>query len=59
MINKRYIPVAFQSTTLLPALAHPDHLLLVGSWVFSSLSSTGTSNGNEHISVAVKGATFL
>ncbi|MDP0562294.1 MAG: hypothetical protein QS721_08210 [Candidatus Endonucleobacter sp. (ex Gigantidas childressi)] len=26
------IPVAFQSATLLAALAHPDHLLLVGSW---------------------------
>ncbi|MDP0562958.1 MAG: hypothetical protein QS721_11800 [Candidatus Endonucleobacter sp. (ex Gigantidas childressi)] len=31
------IPVAFQSATLLAALAHPDHLLLVGSWGFSYL----------------------
>ncbi|MDP0562989.1 MAG: hypothetical protein QS721_11955 [Candidatus Endonucleobacter sp. (ex Gigantidas childressi)] len=27
-----YIPVAFQSATLLAALAHPNHLLLVGPW---------------------------
>ncbi|MDP0561399.1 MAG: hypothetical protein QS721_03305 [Candidatus Endonucleobacter sp. (ex Gigantidas childressi)] len=31
------IPVAFQSATLLAALAHPDHLLLVGSWGFAYL----------------------
>ncbi|MDP0563133.1 MAG: hypothetical protein QS721_12745 [Candidatus Endonucleobacter sp. (ex Gigantidas childressi)] len=31
------IPVAFQPTTLLAALAHPDHLLLVGSWGFAYL----------------------
>ncbi|MDP0562121.1 MAG: hypothetical protein QS721_07245 [Candidatus Endonucleobacter sp. (ex Gigantidas childressi)] len=29
------IPVAFQVATLLAALAHPDHLLLVGSLGFS------------------------
>ncbi|MDP0562995.1 MAG: hypothetical protein QS721_11985 [Candidatus Endonucleobacter sp. (ex Gigantidas childressi)] len=26
--DRWYIPVAFQSATLLAALAHPDHLLL-------------------------------
>nr|WP_152558750.1 hypothetical protein [Endozoicomonas numazuensis] len=26
-----HIPIAFQDATLLPAFAHPDHLLLVGS----------------------------
>ncbi|MDP0561164.1 MAG: hypothetical protein QS721_02005 [Candidatus Endonucleobacter sp. (ex Gigantidas childressi)] len=31
------IPVAFQFATLLAALAHPDHLLLVGSWGFAYL----------------------
>ncbi|MDP0562940.1 MAG: hypothetical protein QS721_11700 [Candidatus Endonucleobacter sp. (ex Gigantidas childressi)] len=31
------IPVAFQSATLLAALAHPEHLLLVGSWGFAYL----------------------
>ncbi|MDP0562622.1 MAG: hypothetical protein QS721_10005 [Candidatus Endonucleobacter sp. (ex Gigantidas childressi)] len=32
-----YIPVAFQSATLLAALAHPDHLQLVGSWSLAYL----------------------
>ncbi|MDP0561916.1 MAG: transposase [Candidatus Endonucleobacter sp. (ex Gigantidas childressi)] len=32
-----YIPVAFQSATLLAALTHPDHLLFVGSWGFAYL----------------------
>ncbi|MDP0563054.1 MAG: hypothetical protein QS721_12315 [Candidatus Endonucleobacter sp. (ex Gigantidas childressi)] len=31
------IPVAFQIATLLAALAHPDHLLLVGSRSFAYL----------------------
>ncbi|MDP0561799.1 MAG: hypothetical protein QS721_05470 [Candidatus Endonucleobacter sp. (ex Gigantidas childressi)] len=31
------IPVAFQVATLLAALAHPGHLLLVGSWGFAYL----------------------
>ncbi|MDP0562187.1 MAG: hypothetical protein QS721_07645 [Candidatus Endonucleobacter sp. (ex Gigantidas childressi)] len=31
------IPVTFQSATLLAALAHPDHLLLVDSWGFAYL----------------------
>ncbi|MDP0561651.1 MAG: hypothetical protein QS721_04695 [Candidatus Endonucleobacter sp. (ex Gigantidas childressi)] len=32
-----YIPVAFHVATLLPAFAHPDHLLLVGSQGFAYL----------------------
>ncbi|MDP0561109.1 MAG: hypothetical protein QS721_01725 [Candidatus Endonucleobacter sp. (ex Gigantidas childressi)] len=45
-----YIPVAFQSATLLAALAHPDHLLLVGSWGFACLppSSNLKSFGYKH-----------
>ncbi|KEQ19218.1 hypothetical protein GZ78_04285 [Endozoicomonas numazuensis] len=37
------IPIAFQDATLLPAFAHPDHLLLVGSQGFahSILKSNG------------------
>ena len=31
------IPIAFQDATLLSALAHPDHLLLVGSRGFTLL----------------------
>ncbi|MDP0561515.1 MAG: hypothetical protein QS721_03935 [Candidatus Endonucleobacter sp. (ex Gigantidas childressi)] len=31
------IAVAFQVATLLAAFAHPDHLLLVGSWGFAYL----------------------
>ncbi|MDP0562230.1 MAG: hypothetical protein QS721_07885 [Candidatus Endonucleobacter sp. (ex Gigantidas childressi)] len=34
------IPVAFQSATLLAALAHPDHLLLAGSWGFAYLPAS-------------------
>ncbi len=46
------IPVAFQVATLLAALAHPNHLLLVGSWGFtrlpprSNLKSFGYINEN-------------
>ncbi|MDP0561932.1 MAG: hypothetical protein QS721_06215 [Candidatus Endonucleobacter sp. (ex Gigantidas childressi)] len=45
-----YISVAFQSATLLAALAHPDHLLLVGSWGLAYLppSSNLTSFGYIH-----------
>ncbi|MDP0563225.1 MAG: transposase [Candidatus Endonucleobacter sp. (ex Gigantidas childressi)] len=32
-----YILVSFQVATLLAAFAHPDHLLLVGSWSFAYL----------------------
>ncbi|MDP0562156.1 MAG: hypothetical protein QS721_07465 [Candidatus Endonucleobacter sp. (ex Gigantidas childressi)] len=39
-MGARVIPVAFQSTTLLAALAHPDHLLLVGSWDFAYLPAS-------------------
>ncbi|MDP0563607.1 MAG: hypothetical protein QS721_15310 [Candidatus Endonucleobacter sp. (ex Gigantidas childressi)] len=35
-----YIPVAFQSATLLAAFAHPDHLLLIGSRGFAYLPSS-------------------
>ncbi|MDP0561840.1 MAG: hypothetical protein QS721_05710 [Candidatus Endonucleobacter sp. (ex Gigantidas childressi)] len=37
LLGARVIPVAFQSATWLAALAHPDHLLLVGSWGFAYL----------------------
>jgi hypothetical protein len=30
--NAVRIPVVFQATALLPALAHPSHLLKVSSW---------------------------
>ncbi|KEQ19247.1 hypothetical protein GZ78_04475 [Endozoicomonas numazuensis] len=42
-----YIPIAFQDATLLPAFAHPDHLLLAGSQGFVHLSpgSILKSNG--------------
>ena len=33
------IPIAFQDATLLPAFAHPDHLLLVGSYLGWTLST--------------------
>ncbi|MDP0562054.1 MAG: hypothetical protein QS721_06885 [Candidatus Endonucleobacter sp. (ex Gigantidas childressi)] len=37
LADREFTPVAFQSATLLAALAHPDHLLLVGSWGFAYL----------------------
>ncbi|MDP0562787.1 MAG: hypothetical protein QS721_10880 [Candidatus Endonucleobacter sp. (ex Gigantidas childressi)] len=37
LLGARVIPVVFQSATLLAALVHPDHLLLVGSWGFAYL----------------------
>ncbi|KEQ17471.1 hypothetical protein GZ78_17010 [Endozoicomonas numazuensis] len=38
------IPIAFQDATLLPAFAHPDHLLLVGSQGFAHLSPSSILN---------------
>ncbi|KEQ18551.1 hypothetical protein GZ78_13895 [Endozoicomonas numazuensis] len=43
------IPIAFQDATLLPAFAHPDHLLLVGSQGFAHLSPGSILKSNRYI----------
>ncbi|MDP0562202.1 MAG: hypothetical protein QS721_07735 [Candidatus Endonucleobacter sp. (ex Gigantidas childressi)] len=43
LADRELIPFSFQSATLLAALAHPDHLLLVGSWGFTYLPPSSNS----------------
>ncbi|OED45876.1 hypothetical protein ACH42_04420 [Endozoicomonas sp. (ex Bugula neritina AB1)] len=47
-INLELIPIAFEDVGVLAALAHPDHLLFVGSRGFARLPPTHISKSNGY-----------
>ena len=50
------IPIAFQDATLLSALAHPDHLLFVGSRGFAHLPPSSILKSNGYNSQLLRGS---